>query len=114
MVAERLRKSIGEVPIPCAVEGGALKITTSVGGAIINNGGHNNASVLERADKTLYEAKKSGRDCTIFEGKGKITADDYKEIERVFMAEDASENVASATNIIVEEQAEKENSTSQA
>ncbi len=114
MVAERLRKSIGEVPIPCAVEGGALKITTSVGGAIINNGGHNNASVLERADKTLYEAKKSGRDCTIFEGKGKITADDYKEIERVFMAEDASENVASATNIIVEEQTEKENTTSQA
>ena len=88
MVAERLRKSIGETSIPCGVEGGELKVTTSVGGSIINNGGHDIASVLDRADKALYEAKNAGRDCTIFEDKGKITADDYKEVERVFIEDD--------------------------
>tara|TARA_R110001592_G_scaffold3525_34_gene20250 strand:+ start:22104 stop:23588 length:1485 start_codon:yes stop_codon:yes gene_type:complete len=105
MVAERLRKSIGEEPVPCAVEGGSLHITTSVGAAIINNGGHEIASVLDRADKCLYEAKHGGRDCTIFENKGKITSDDYKEVERVFMNEDAADGTSGKASGSVSTQA---------
>jgi len=88
MVAERLRKSIADEPVPCSTETGSLAITTSLGGAVIRNGGHAIASVLERADKALYEAKNTGRNCSIFENKGKITADDYKEMERVFISDD--------------------------
>jgi len=95
MVAERLRKSICDNPVPCSVEGGTLDITTSIGGAIINNGGHDIRAILERADKALYEAKESGRNCSIFENKGKITEDDYKEIERVFL-EDTAKDFGSA------------------
>lgn len=84
MVAERLRRSIADEPIPCSVEGGVLSVTTSVGGAIINNGGHEIPAVLERADKCLYEAKETGRNCTVFENKGKLDPEQYKEVERQF------------------------------
>ncbi len=84
MVAERLRRSIADESIPCSVEGGLLNVTTSVGGAIINNGGHEIAAVLERADKCLYEAKETGRNCTVFENKGKLDPEKYKEVERQF------------------------------
>ena len=84
LVAERLRKSIADTPIACKVEGGALQITTSVGGAIINNGGHSIPTILERADKCLYEAKHAGRNCTVFENKGKLNPDDYIEEKRNF------------------------------
>lgn len=93
MVSERLRRSIGENPISCAVEGGSITVTTSIGGAIINNGEHAIETVLERADKCLYEAKHTGRDRTIFENKGLITEEDYKEIERVTY-EEKTEKVA--------------------
>ncbi len=84
MVAERLRRSICEEPIPCAAPDGALTITTSIGGAIINNGGHSIQAILDRADKCLYEAKHGGRNCTVFENKGKLNPDEYKEVERQF------------------------------
>ncbi len=82
MVAERLRRSIADEPIPCGIEGGLLPITTSVGGAVINNGGHAIEAVLERADKCLYEAKHAGRNGTVFENKGKLDPELYKEIPR--------------------------------
>ena len=84
MVAERLRRSIADNPIPCSVESGSLSITTSVGGAIINNGGHAVAAILERADKALYEAKNNGRNCTYFENKGRLDPEEFKEVERSF------------------------------
>ncbi len=84
MVAERLRRSIADEAIPCSVEDGSLKVTTSVGGTIINNGGHSISEVLERADKCLYDAKHGGRNCTVFENKGILNPDDYQEIERSF------------------------------
>ena len=84
MVAERLRCAISDEAIPCSVEGGSLAITTSVGGAIINNGGHEISAILERADKCLYDAKHAGRNCTVFENKGKLNSDEYKHIERSF------------------------------
>ncbi len=83
-VAERLRRAIADEPVPCSVEGGFLNVTTSVGGAIINNGGHPIAAVLERADKCLYEAKHAGRNCSVFENKGKLDPEQYQEQERSF------------------------------
>ena len=91
MVAERLRRSICDVPVACGVEGGLLTITTSVGGAIINNGGHSIPAVLERADKCLYEAKHGGRNCTYFEGKGKLDPKEHHEVERVFFEDKGGE-----------------------
>lgn len=89
-VAERLRKSIAEEPIPCSVDGGLLNVTTSIGGAIIESGNHSIPAVLERADKCLYEAKHGGRNCTVFEGKGKLDPEEFKEVERVFFDDDVA------------------------
>jgi len=82
MVAERLRRSIADEPVPCSAEGGALRITTSVGGTIIEHNGHTAEEVLARADKCLYEAKNMGRNCVVFEGVGKLDPEKYKENER--------------------------------
>ncbi len=90
MVAERLRRSICDEPIPCAVEGGELQITTSVGGAVINRGGHSIPAILERADKCLYEAKDEGRNCSVFENIGKLDPEKYLEVERVSFDDDVA------------------------
>lgn len=78
IVAERLRRAICEDPIPCAVEGGTLNISTSIGGAIIDHEHHTMAEVLERADKCLYAAKEAGRNCSYFENVGKLDPEDHK------------------------------------
>ncbi|MFP4097967.1 MAG: PleD family two-component system response regulator [Alphaproteobacteria bacterium] len=88
MIAERLRRSIGDTPVRCSIEEGSIKVTTSIGGVVLESGKHNIEEVLGRADKCLYEAKKTGRNRTIFEGKGLITDEDYKEIERVVYMQD--------------------------
>lgn len=83
MVAERLRKSIADHPIPCSADGGQLTITTSIGGALIAPGEQPVIhEVLERADKCLYEAKHGGRNCTVFEGTGKIDPEGFITQER--------------------------------
>ncbi len=82
MVAERLRRSISEEPIPCGVPEGSLDITTSVGGTIIEHGEHTTEDVLGRADKCLYEAKEGGRNCAVFEGVGKLDPEKYQSEER--------------------------------
>jgi two-component system cell cycle response regulator len=84
-VAERLRRSIAERPFKCNVPDGALTITTSVGGAIIQSGDHTVIEVLDRADKALYEAKNLGRDCTVFEGIGKLEPDKYHQEPRMMI-----------------------------
>ena len=84
IVAERLRRAIADEPIICSAETGCLDITTSIGGAIINRGGHSIPAILERADKCLYDAKHGGRNCTVFEDKGKLNPDDYQETARPF------------------------------
>ncbi len=83
-----MRKSIADTPIPCSVEGGSLQITTSVGGAIIDHGSHTIHEVMERVDKCLYQAKHEGRNCTVFEGVGKISPDNYSEIVRTGYEDD--------------------------
>ncbi len=81
-VAERLRRSICREPFPCAVDGGQLDIATSIGGTIIPDGEHSITEVLERADKCLYQAKEEGRNCSVFEGIGKLDPEQYKSDRR--------------------------------
>lgn len=81
-IAERLRTSISRHPIKCAVEDGEISITTSIGGALIEHGDHSVSEVLERADKMLYDAKNGGRNCTIFEGIGRLNPDEYDQPKR--------------------------------
>ncbi len=82
IIAERLRTSISRVPIKCAAPEGEITITTSIGGALIEHGEHTVTSVLERADKMLYDAKNGGRNCTIFENVGKLNPDDFQHTAR--------------------------------
>lgn len=96
MVAERLRRSICDEPIPCGVEGGTLSITTSAGGTIIEHGGHSIEEILGRADKCLYDAKHLGRNCVVFEGVGKLDPDQYKEVERIAYEDEEGGAIGSA------------------
>ena len=82
IVAERLRRSIADTPIECSAQGGSLVVTTSVGGVMVGPEPVTIPEVLERVDKCLYEAKHAGRNCTVFEGVGKLDSDQYKETER--------------------------------
>lgn len=97
LVAERLRRSVADAPFACSIEGGALKVTASLGGAVIEHGGHQILDVLNRADKCLYEAKRGGRNCTFFEGVGKIDPDQYKESARAGFEEDNGKGEGVAT-----------------
>jgi two-component system cell cycle response regulator len=72
MVAERLRRNIAQDPITCSAPEGALNITTSIGGALIDYEPHTVAEALERADKMLYKAKEEGRNCCVFEHDGRL------------------------------------------
>ncbi len=79
MVAERLRCTIADEPFSCAVPDGALTITTSIGGVLIADEVQTTQDVIQRADKELYAAKDAGRNCTVFEGKGKLDPEEHKE-----------------------------------
>jgi diguanylate cyclase (GGDEF)-like protein len=59
-VAERIRSFLANEPI-MTPGGQSLRITTSVGLASANSGDVDIHTVLQRADKALYEAKKTGR-----------------------------------------------------
>jgi two-component system cell cycle response regulator len=81
-VADRLRSTIANEPFACKTPQGLLDITTSIGGAIISD--DETVSVreaLDRADKCLYEAKESGRNCVVFEGKGVLDPDEVAKLE---------------------------------
>jgi two-component system cell cycle response regulator len=60
VVADRLRERIAATPI--AIHGGAdIAITISVGIAQSRDAGEASESLIERADKALYDAKRQGR-----------------------------------------------------
>lgn len=82
IIAERLRRSIAERPFRCSAPEGEISVTTSIGGALLTHGGHSVKDVLERADKALYDAKESGRNCTVFEHTGKIDPEKFQGAER--------------------------------
>lgn len=82
MVANRVRRSVAETSFPCDVPDGQLSITTSIGGIIIRSKKHPVDSVLERADKCLYQAKEMGRNCAVFERGGLIDPDRFPDQRR--------------------------------
>lgn len=84
-VAERLRRSIAEKPFRVRVPEGEITVTTSIGGALIFYGDHTVQSVLDRADKALYEAKNGGRNCTVFETFGRLNPDKFRQEPRQVM-----------------------------
>jgi len=86
MVAERLRRAIADEPFDVGLPEGPLRVTTSVGGVMIKHEGHDTVvQSLDRADKMLYEAKEGGRNCVVFEGAGKLNAEEFKGVERKVM-----------------------------
>ncbi|MGE4264287.1 MAG: diguanylate cyclase [Desulfovibrio sp.] len=60
-VAERMRRFIEVSPLP--LNGGKLSITVSVGGAMARPD-DSLASLAARADAMMYQAKRTGRNCT--------------------------------------------------
>lgn len=84
VIAERLRRTIGDEPFPVSAPEGKVTVTTSVGGALID-GVDRTEAVLERADKALYEAKETGRNRTVFEGVGTLDPVKYQRAARQFM-----------------------------
>ncbi len=73
MVAERLRRMIGDKVFECdQVEGGELSVTVSIGGFVLTETGIDPNRALKEADDALYEAKEGGRNCCVFKGIGKI------------------------------------------
>lgn len=72
MVAERLRRSICDTAFEVGLPTGPIKISTSIGGAVIDHAVDDVQTCLDRADKMLYAAKEGGRNCAVFEGVGKL------------------------------------------
>lgn len=60
-VAERLRMTIEQEPFPVPGAGAALQVTASLGIASLLLNGDGPDALMKRADKALYEAKRSGR-----------------------------------------------------
>ncbi len=60
LLAERIRRNVAA--LDCLCEGACLNITVSAGVATLD-GDDSEASLIERADRVLYEAKKAGRNC---------------------------------------------------
>jgi two-component system cell cycle response regulator len=72
-VSYRLRKVIADKPFTLS-NGVQLNLTSSIGGVIIEENEDNDAEgAIDRADKALYEAKDSGRNCVYFEGMGLVS-----------------------------------------
>lgn len=71
-VAYRLRKVIAETPFTISGRG-QIAVTCSIGGVILEETMNNPEGAIDRADKALYEAKDSGRNCVYFEGLGMIS-----------------------------------------
>lgn len=86
VVAERLRAAVADTPFRCKTPEGYLKITTSVGGTIVEKGTKADAeTVMKEADDCLYEAKENGRNACFFKGIGKLNPEDHKSEPRMFL-----------------------------
>jgi diguanylate cyclase (GGDEF)-like protein len=58
-LAEGLRERIEESRF--AFQGETIRVTISIGGAMLNDGDRTSMDLIKRADEKLYEAKRSGR-----------------------------------------------------
>ena len=84
-IGERLRRSISDEPFSCNVEGGTVQVTTSLGATIVHPGFSDVKAILKQADDALYQAKNSGRNMVVFDGKGKIDPEQYSKEARTFL-----------------------------
>jgi two-component system, cell cycle response regulator len=87
-IAERLRRIISDKPFACSAPEGALNVTASFGGVVIEGASlPENFAVLElldRSDQQLYQSKESGRNNVHFEGKGRLDPEEYRSEERKY------------------------------
>lgn len=81
-VAERLRKAMFKEPFVKEFIEDGLLVTTSIGAVVICGEASTPAEALERADKCLYKAKETGRNCVVFEDIGKLDPDSYRSRDR--------------------------------
>jgi two-component system, cell cycle response regulator len=63
MVAERLRNVVADKAVRIGGGGAEIPVTVSIGIAVGREGGDSATALLQRADKALYGAKASGRNC---------------------------------------------------
>ncbi len=84
-IGERLRKSIADEAFICNVEGGQVRVTTSIGGTIVQPGIADAEGILKEADDALYQAKNLGRNMVVFEGKGPLDPAQYSKEARAFL-----------------------------
>ncbi len=73
-ISERLRHEVEREPFPVSTEEGVLRVTTSIGGAIIKGGNATVEDALKRADDALYSAKDTGRNLVVFDQIGVISS----------------------------------------
>ncbi len=73
-VAERLRHGICDKSFKVSAPEGKIKVSVSIGAALIDAGNMTVEEVLKRADVELYKAKEAGRNCTYFAGLGLVQA----------------------------------------
>ncbi|MDB5615665.1 MAG: hypothetical protein JWQ22_3318 [Devosia sp.] len=67
ILADRIRKKIASALVEHP-EHGAIHVTVSIGGAMAVVGDRDIEDVIQRADRALYEAKASGRNCVVVSG----------------------------------------------
>jgi diguanylate cyclase (GGDEF)-like protein/PAS domain S-box-containing protein len=70
-VADRVRQAVASASVALP-QGGSVGITTSIGVATYSEADPDFDAVLARADRALYEAKRSGRDRVSSEGKSDV------------------------------------------
>ncbi len=83
VISERLRRGMCDKPFKVSHEEGELTCSTSIGGAyFFEEEGIEPEEALRRADDMLYEAKAQGRNCSVFEGEGKVDPDRFEPVAR--------------------------------
>ncbi len=65
MVAERLRRNMGEEPFEVSADVGSITVTVSIGGTVYDGTEVSADGLLKRADDALYTAKNQGRNQVI-------------------------------------------------
>ncbi len=66
-VAERIRKSISDVPIKISAEPKEVNVTISIGDSAIRQGGDTPEDLISRSDGMLYKAKTTGKNKVVAE-----------------------------------------------
>ena len=75
-IAERLRQRLAKIitPVTDGAESAALRVTVSIGVAVLEESRRDLNELLAAADSALYEAKQSGRNMTCLIGDAGSTA----------------------------------------